>query len=799
MLKPYVHFCNGLSACRLALPKKHPHLLGMRIFMALSLLIGSLAKGDLIPMPRSIQENPGNLIVDVQTAVIAPKNLAGHAEVLTKALQKTTGYVHRFRTIQQAGRMTFKRAIRLGLADSEKPGFYLIEVTPEGATITGSDPAGLMHGMQTFVQLLPLAEQPLPRALIPAQTIKDWPETARRIFHLDVSAHLFPAHEMKSLIDWLSFHKLTELHLLLNGDSGWRMESLKFPKLHEIGSVRASTLPYGDPTGSDSTEYGGYYTQEILRELVAYGQTRALEIVPAFTLTTGASALIASYPELGKEPVEVANTWEDRKVGILQDDTSHKFLETLFAEVATIFPAKLIRIEGRESAFHETLGTILAQQQKTLFLPGSIATTDFSVYPRPKESELLIAAKLQAEEGFNPVHQVYQLRPGNIAQATLRTRFVPEFGKLQYLVFPRIAAFAEVTWLPASALEYDDFRNRLDTLDKRYRLGEVTASKAYDPPAREALHKTIVTSSIEAHEGHPPVQIFDGRDDTFFWSAGGLIEGDHLTLEFPWRATGDLAITTGQIGIAEGTLETGVLEFSSDGTEWIMGGSFFNGAVSALIPDKARFARIRVTGGQDTALIMAELALSVPLLAPVHEESREVELPFSKEKIKLTFRADFHAHPELRDEVNLAREIFFKEWLSLAVRIGTAHSPDTPRDFEIQPGEPGQASPEETRQWLLKRLIPGLQKYPVSAPLWLATGIASRLLSDLPQHPVKSQYKEGGPQSAAFLEWLVGKFGEEILIAISQECRSGNYAEARWKFYTNKTLTELAVLYQDDK
>ena len=731
--------------------------------------------------------------------MIAPKNLKSHGEVLTKALQKTTGYVHSFRTIQQVGRKTYKRAIWLTLADSEKPGFYRIEVTPEGATITGSDPAGLMHGVQTFAQLLPVAAQAFPRALVPAQTIEDWPETARRIFHLDVSAHLFPANEMKSLIDWLSFHKLTELHLQLNGDHGWRMESLKFPKLHEVGSLRASTPPYGDPTGSDSTKYGGFYTQEILRELVAYGKSRSIEIVPAFTLTTGASALIASYPELGKEPVKVANTWEDRKVGILKNDASLKFLETLFAEVATIFPAKSIRLEGRDSAFHGKLKTILAKQKKNLFLPGNIPTTDFSVYPRPKESELLIAAKLQAEEGFNPVHQVYQLKPGNIAQATLRTRYVPEFGKLQYLVFPRIAAFAEVTWLPASLLKYEDFRSRLDTLDKRYRLGEVTASKAYDPPARQALNNTIVTSSIDAREGHPPLMIFDGRNDTFFWSAGGLAEGDHLTLEFPWPATGNLSVATGQTDIVEGTLETGVLEFSTDGTEWVTGGSFFNGAVTAPIPDKTRFVRIRATGAQDAALIMGEVALSVPLLAPVHEESREVELPFSKEKIKLTFRANFQGHPELRDEVHLARRIFFEEWLQLAVRVGTAHYPDTPRDFEIQPGEPGQASPEKTRRWMLKRLIPRLQKYPVSAPLWLSTGITSRLLGDFPKKPAKPNYKKGGPESAAFLEWVVGRFGEEILIALSQECRSGNYSEARWKFYTMKTLTELAALYQDGK
>lgn len=769
----------------------------MRRLIFLILTLGSFCRADLIPKPRSIQEEAGQLVVDVQTAVIAPKTLSGHAHVLTTALQQTTGYAHRFRTAQEVGRMTFKRSIRLDLIDSEKTGFYRIEVTPDGATIHGGDPAGLMHGVQTFVQLLPVSEKPLPRALLPAQIIEDWPETTRRIFHLDVSAHLYPVADLKSLIDWLSFHKITEFHLQLNGDHGWRMESLKFPKLHEIGSVRASTPPYGDPTGSDSTEYGGYYTQDSLKELIAHGQSRAVEIVPAFTFTTGASALIAAYPSLGAAPAKVANTWQDHQVGILENDESLQFLETLLEEIAPFFPSQFVRLEGPDTPLHGKLQTILAKHQKDLFRPTNIPTSDFSVYPRPKEAELLIAAKLEAEEGFNPVSQVYQLKSDQIAQATLRTRYVPEFGKLQYLVFPRLAAFAEATWLPASSLKYEDFRSRLDTLDRRYRLGRIMASKTYDPPANQALFKTIVTSSIASHKDHPPVMIFDGQTDTFFWSKDGLQGGDHLTLEFPWPATGNLSAATGQLTTGDGVLESAVLEFSSDGQEWTSGGEFFEGAVSAPFPPKTRFARIRVTEAQDTPLIMGEVILSVPLLAPLHEESREIELPFSKKKIKLTFKADFQKHPELRDKVDLARTIFFEEWLKYATKVGTAHYPDTPHDFEIKPGEPGQGTKEQTRQWVLKRLIPRVQKYPVSAPLWLTSGITSRLLGDLAAEPDQSKYKEGGPNTAAFLQWVVGRFGEEILITISEECRNGNYSEARWKFFTKQTLQELAALYQD--
>ncbi|MDA7679471.1 glycoside hydrolase family 20 zincin-like fold domain-containing protein, partial [Akkermansiaceae bacterium] len=153
----------------------------MRFFIVFSTLIAPLLSATLVPMPRGIVLGEGKLLVDVRTAVIAPDYLSPQAVVLTAALQKTTGYVHRFRTIKQVARLSYKRSIKLSLGKFEKPEFYRIEITPEGATIQGSDIPGLMHGIQTMAQLLPVAEKPLPRALIPAQVIEDWPENPRRI------------------------------------------------------------------------------------------------------------------------------------------------------------------------------------------------------------------------------------------------------------------------------------------------------------------------------------------------------------------------------------------------------------------------------------------------------------------------------------------------------------------------------------------------------------------------------------------------------------------------------------------
>ncbi len=765
----------------------------MRLFIVLSLALASFLGATLVPMPREIVPGEGEMLIDARTRVIAPAELASQAEVLAAALQKTTGYQH---YIKPPGRRNYKRTIRLSLGKFDKPAFYRLQITEDGAHIQGSDLAGLMHGIQTLAQLLPVAEKPLPRALLSVQTIEDWPENPRRIFHLDVSAHLFPTGDLKSLIDWLSFHKLNELHLQLNGDHGWRMESSKFPKLHEVGSVRASTPPFGDPAGSDSTEYGGYYPQEKLKELIAHADSRAITIVPTFTFTTGATSLIASYPELGESPLKVANTWKDRDVSVLQNETTLKFLDELFAEVAELFPAEEIRIEGNSSEFHDGLGKLLTKHGKKLLLSEGIKTTDFSVYPRPKEAELLIAAKLQAEEGFNPVYKVYQWQAAPLSQASLRTRYVHEFAKLQYLVFPRIAAFAEATWLPASNLDYDLFRTRVDSLDKRYRLGKVYASFAYDPPPEKALHGTIITSSIKARDRHGAALIFDGTPDNFYWSTGGLKDGDHLTAEFPWPTTGEVAVNTGKNGTDIGILESGVLESSKDGRVWDPPAKLFEGTAKLALPAGTRFVRLRATAAQDEPLILGELKIAPALLAPVHHEEREFKLRFNKEKIMLTFKADFSKNPEFRGKIETARKVFFENWLLLAEKIGTAHYPDTPRTFEIKPGEPGELTDDQVKDWVFKRLIPRLQNYPASSPEWIATGMQARLLGDITKDPDREKFKEGGSQTAAFFDWIAKTHREESLIAISQDCRNGNYHESRWKLFTGKSLTELATHYQ---
>jgi hexosaminidase len=771
----------------------------MRILALLILTLATVRGQGLIPYPKSLAPREGQFLVDARTAVIAPQEFEDHARLIASAVQRTTGFLHRVMTPEQVGLMRIKRTIRLSLGPPDAPtGSYRLEVTPEGVSLKAPDRLGLMHGAQTFVNLLPVAPKPMQRALINACLIEDGPGVKRRVFHLDVGAHLFPTDDLKSLVDWLSFHKLNELHLQLNNDHGWRMESKTFPKLHQIGSVRPSTPPYGDRTGSDSEEYGGYYTRKNLIDLVEHARSRGVVIIPAFALNSGASALIASYPELGDETVKVASTWESRQVGMIENEGSLAFLEKLFGEVATIFPADEVRIEGPESPLHQKLRAILQKHERKLFNPTSLPTTDFSLYPRPAAEELLRSPETEAEGGFNPVSTVYQLQPGpEGAQATLRTQFVHDYRKLEYLVFPRIAAFSEACWLPASPRKYDEFRTRLKAMQSRYRTLGLFSSVPYHAPAARVLYDARVTTSLKMRRDHDAIFAFDGNEETFLWSQDGVSENDHWTLELPWPATGQVRINTGTPGSESGILESGVLEQSNDGKVWTTLVPFIAGRAETDLENPPRFLRIRATGEQETALILHEVNFSEALLMPLHREVRTLKLPITNEMVELTFKADFREHPEIRNQVMQVRKIFFEQWLTLGMKLGVAHEKGTPRVFELKAGEPGQLAPPDVRRWTLGKLIPHLQSYPDTAPAWFQTGLVSFLLEEFPKDPDRTKALDGGPSSAAFLKWLASKHTDQLLSNISGDCRRGRYRDSLWKTMTGQTLAELTQAYRE--
>ena len=302
----------------------------------------------LIPRPAAVAAGSGHLRVSDRTAVLAGAESAGAAALLAALLPPVAGAP---RPVGQARKQQAHDAITLAVdaARSDLGGEgYELAVTPQHATVTGSDLRGVLWGVQTVRQLLASAA---PATTLPAVTIRDRPRFAWRGLHLDVVRHFFPVAFIERLLDLMALYKLNTFHWHLTDDQGWRLEVHSRPRLTAVGSHRAATpLPH-DRTRSDGTPYGGCYTQDEVRQVVAYAAARGITVVPEIEMPGHALAALASYPELGCRGAgyEVDTSW-----GIKGDvlcagrESTFTFLEEVLSEVLELFPSRFIHVGGDE-------------------------------------------------------------------------------------------------------------------------------------------------------------------------------------------------------------------------------------------------------------------------------------------------------------------------------------------------------------------------------------------------------------------------------------------------------------------
>ncbi len=231
------------------------------------------------------------------------------------------------------------------------PEAYRLTVGSKGITIEGGSDAGIFYGMNTLVKAIGVPSSGAPLEF-PAVVIEDEPRFPYRGMHLDVCRHFFPIEFVKQYIDMLALHNMNTLHFHITDDQGWRFESKKYPRLNSVGSWRDRTVRGYLGSGEyDHTRYGGYYTQDELRDLVKYAAERHVTIVPEIDMPGHMLAALAAYPELGCTggPYEVCPDW-----GVFEDvlcignDKTVEFLEGVFDELIDIFPSKLIHIGGDE-------------------------------------------------------------------------------------------------------------------------------------------------------------------------------------------------------------------------------------------------------------------------------------------------------------------------------------------------------------------------------------------------------------------------------------------------------------------
>jgi hexosaminidase len=249
-------------------------------------------------------------------------------------------------------------AIILSIDDSSDPNpeTYSLTVTPERILIVSTEPRGLFYGVQSLSQLLP-PEVVLKKTLdnygwfVPGISIQDAPQYLWRGLHLDVARHSYPIEFLKKFIDLMALHKLNIFHWHLTDDQGWRLEIKKYPRLTEVGAFRKATPLPEDKYTSDNTPYGGYYTQEEVRELVAYAAERFITIVPEIEMPGHALAALATYPELGcqGQGYEVGEWWGMQdEVFCAGNEMTYSFLEDVLREVFDLFPSEFIHIGGDE-------------------------------------------------------------------------------------------------------------------------------------------------------------------------------------------------------------------------------------------------------------------------------------------------------------------------------------------------------------------------------------------------------------------------------------------------------------------
>jgi hexosaminidase len=232
---------------------------------------------------------------------------------------------------------------------------YSLTINNNLISIIGGDAAGVFWGLQTLRQLLPPDFEKgieMEAFEIPCVAIEDEPRFAYRGMHLDVCRHFFSVEDVKSYIDLLVMHKFNTFHWHLTEDQGWRIEIKKYPLLTEIGAYRDETVIGRNSGEYDGTPYGGFYTQEEIKDIVAYAEDRFITVIPEIEMPGHSLAALAAYPELGCTggPYEVATKW-----GVFDDvycagnEASFKFLEDVIDEVCVLFPnSPYIHIGGDE-------------------------------------------------------------------------------------------------------------------------------------------------------------------------------------------------------------------------------------------------------------------------------------------------------------------------------------------------------------------------------------------------------------------------------------------------------------------
>ncbi len=317
----------------------------------------------LVPAPARLQLARGSFTVSAGTPLLAEGEAARAEALRFAALLARTGApaLKLSTTPARAGAITFALDDAL---PGQSPERYRLRIDAEGVRLVAADARGLHYGAVTLWQLL--SGEPGDAVSLPALVIDDAPRFGWRGLMLDSARHFQGIDEIKSLLDAMALHKLNTFHWHLTDDQGWRIEIRKYPKLTEIGGCR---LPAGDgavdPASGQPRRYCGHYTQEQIREVVAYAAERHITVVPEIDVPGHATAAIAAYPALGVVDTPLAPTTE---WGVFPnlfnvEEATFRFLEDVLAEVVELFPGRYVHVGGDEAIKDQWQASARVQQR----------------------------------------------------------------------------------------------------------------------------------------------------------------------------------------------------------------------------------------------------------------------------------------------------------------------------------------------------------------------------------------------------------------------------------------------------
>jgi hexosaminidase len=327
--------------------------------LALSAWPAGAQRDGVIPLPATIIPGSGTFQLNSATLMQVPQgdgNALSAARYLAELWKRSNGLTLAV-SATAAGKISDSDTL---IAFRSEPGFgpeaYRLEVAPKRITVSATTGAGLFYGAATLWQLSPAGRDAAP---IPAQTIVDQPRYAWRGLMLDSSRHFQSPAFVRSMIDWMAWHKLNVLHWHLTDDQGWRLQIRRYPRLTSVGSRR---IPASVPGFPAPKSYGGYYTQDDVRGIVAFAARRHVLIVPEIDMPGHATAAIAAYPALGVgeglgagegASLPVSSKWGVHSHLFNLEPATFEFLQNVLGEVLQLFPSRFIHIGGDEAVKDE--------------------------------------------------------------------------------------------------------------------------------------------------------------------------------------------------------------------------------------------------------------------------------------------------------------------------------------------------------------------------------------------------------------------------------------------------------------